>query len=193
MRARLAIAISKQTVELREILLKEKPEAMLQASPKGTVPVLVLEKGSVIDESLDIMTWTLEKNDPDTWLKPTDTKLIEENDSSFKQALDRYKYFNRYPEYPQEHYREQGESFLQKLETRLSESPFIFGEQMSLTDAAILPFVRQFAFVDRDWFDISSYKHTRRWLNTFLESSLFERIMMKHDPWQPGDEAILFP
>lgn len=175
--------------EHREILLKNKPAAMLQASPKGTVPILVLPNGQVIDESLDIMYWALSQKDDDQWI-PEDQeqqdaikKLIRENDNSFKQHLDRYKYADRFPEHPQEFYRAQGELFLHTLEERLSKAHYLMGEKMTLADAAIAPFIRQFAHVDREWFYQSSYPNLIRWLKVFLESELFAEVMVKHPLW----------
>ncbi|MRI31987.1 glutathione S-transferase [Endozoicomonas sp. OPT23] len=195
MRARLALAYSNVQLEHREIILKNKPAPMLEASPKGTVPVLVLVDGTVIDESLDIMLWALAKNDPDHWLphkpqprEPAQSELImtliEENDQVFKKHLDRYKYADRFPEHPQSFYREQGELFLQKLDERLAVQPFLMSEQITLADMAIAPFVRQFAHVDRDWFYQSRYQHLQRWLTQFLASDLFQSIMKKKPLWK---------
>jgi glutathione S-transferase len=189
MRARLALTSSGIELEHREIILRNKPESMLAASPKGTVPVLIVAENRVIDESLDIMLWALSINDPQGWL-PANTEavtkirsLIQENDSVFKPNLDRYKYAGRYPEHPQDYYRSQGEVFLQTLETRLTEQRFLMGDSMTLADAAIAPFIRQFAHVDREWFFSSSYEHLKNWLTRFLESELFLDIMKKHPLW----------
>lgn len=197
MRARMAIFNSKIQVELREILLRDKPSHMLQCSEKGTVPVLVLANGEVIDESLDIMYWALNKNDPDNWLSDKHNideinELINQNDSDFKVALDKYKYSNRYPELPMEAYREKGEMFIKKLEAFLSKNSYLISNSVSIADVAIFPFVRQFAFVDREWFYSTSYIKTQAWLDGFLESDLFESIMKKHEPWNEGDKPILF-
>ena len=190
MRARLALTYSGVQLEHREIVLKNKPASMLEASPKGTVPVLVLQDSSVIDESLDIMLWALQKSDPDNWL-PEEEKyshqimsLIEENDQVFKKHLDRYKYADRFPEHPQSYYREQGELFLDKLNVKLASQPFLMGNQATLADRAIAPFIRQFAHVDRDWFYQSRYQHLQLWLSQFLESELFQCIMKKWPLWE---------
>lgn len=177
--------------ELREVLLSKKPEAMLEASAKGTVPVLCLPDGQVLDESVDVMFWALEQSDPDGWL-PAEQKaeiadLIRENDFEFKIHLDHYKYWDRYPQHPQSHYREQAENFLHKLEQRLSANRFLLADKQGMADIAIFPFIRQFAFVDKAWFDQSSYSRLKSWLKGFLESSLFKEVMQKSPPWQEGD------
>jgi glutathione S-transferase len=196
MRARLAIAYSGVMVELREIELKNKPEAMLTASPKATVPVLVLEDGRVIDESFDIMRWALQQNDPDNWLAGLNRddikQLIACNDGEFKQSLDRYKYADRYPEFPESHYRQQGEVFLSILEQRLNQTDYLTGANFGLTDAAILPFIRQFAAVDSDWFNQAAYPKTRSWLQQFVSSSLFTTIMSKYPAWEANQATIIF-
>ncbi len=196
MRARLAIAYSGVMVELREIELKHKPDAMLIASPKATVPVLVLENGRVIDESFDIMRWALQQHDPDNWLTGLNAdeikQLIACNDGDFKQALDRYKYADRYPEFPASHYRQQGEVFLAALEQRLNQTEYLSGANFAIADAAILPFIRQFAAVDSDWFNQADYPKTRLWLQQFVGSSLFAAIMGKYPAWQPNQEKLIF-
>lgn len=197
MRARLAIAIAGVEVELREIELRHKPEAMLALSPKGTVPVLQLENGSVIDESLDIMLWALHKNDPAQWLgsgveMKDDMQLIHRNDRDFKPDLDRYKYADRYPEFSRFHYRQQGERFLAELEQRLQSNHHVTAPHFALADAAILPFVRQFAAVDAEWFESSPYPEVRQWLNRFLNSRLLAVSMKKYPPWRPGDPCLFF-
>lgn len=197
-RARLAIKVSGVQLELREVKLANKPESMLGYSPKGTVPVLVLPDGKVIDESLDIMQWALSQNDPAGWL-PTDNvmqsdvdELIATNDGEFKKHLDHYKYADRFPEQSMEAYRKQGEQFLVRLESRLQSSPFLLGEKISLADMALFPFIRQFAFVDKAWFDTADYPRLQAWLAGLLLSPLFLSVMDKHKPWQPGDEVVLF-
>ncbi len=195
MRARLAIAYAGIAVELREVQLKNKPQAMLEASPKGTVPVLVLPSREVIDESLDIMSWALGLNDPEHWLEThaQAQNLISRNDGEFKYYLDRYKYADRYPEYPIEYYRAQGELFLAELEQLLQQNACLCGPRFGLADAAIAPFIRQFAAVDRDWFANSAYPALRSWLQNFLDSPLFAQVMHIYQPWSINDEAVLFP
>jgi len=189
MRARLAIAYANVAVELREVELRNKPQAMLLISPKATVPVLQLENSRVLDESLDIMLWALQQNDPEHWLKAASLDhakaLIRGNDEPFKYFLDRYKYADRYPAYSELYYRQQGELFLADLESLLTQSAYLCGEYFSLADAAILPFIRQFCAVDPTWFKGAPYPALRQWLNHFLASSLFERVMTKYPCWQP--------
>lgn len=183
MRARMALHYADIAVETREISLRQKPAHMLQVSPKGTVPVLVLDDGTVIDQSLDIMRWALQFADKDGWLQADaelTAALISENDVSFKQNLDRYKYADRYPEQPAEFYRAQGEIFLARLESLLARNEFLLGAELSFADIAIFPFIRQFAAVDSDWFDNSVYQHLQRWLQSMLASSLFCNIMEKY-------------
>ena len=151
MRARLALAVSGTRGELREVRLSAKPQAMLAASPKGTVPVLVLPGGTVLDESLDIMRWALTNRDPEGWLARDDAGLIAMNDGPFKHDLDRYKYPERYGVDAGAH-REGGLAFLREIDRRLAHTAQLCGAARGLTDAAIMPFVRQFAAVDREWF-----------------------------------------
>lgn len=191
MRARLALLVSATRCELREVKLSAKPEALLSASPKGTVPVLVLPDGSVIDQSLDIMRWALVLRDPEGWLLRDDPELIAFNDGPFKVDLDRYKYPERHDGDPLEH-REQGLAFLKVLDGRLSRSPHLCGMERGIADAAIVPFVRQFAAVDQAWFDTLPLPHLQRWLGGYLGSGLFEAIMMRVAPWSPGDPPCFF-
>ena len=199
MRARLAMHAAGLVIELREVALRNKPESMLSASPKGSVPVLVLPDGQVIDESWDIMQWALNQHDPDGWLGTNGCHidaanlLVEMNDTQFKSCLDRYKYHDRYPEYTQTHYRIHAETFLHELERRLRATPYLLGDTLSIADAAIFPFIRQFADVDREWFEQSSYISLQRWLKYFLNSELFNAVMKKYPPWKPGDVPVLFP
>lgn len=192
MRARLALAVSRATLELREIKLSAKPDAMLVASPKGTVPVLVLPDGAVIDESLDIMRWALAEADPEQWLDRTDPDLIAQCDGPFKHALDRTKYPDRHGADPLEH-REQGLKFLRQLDKRLSSAGQLCGAIRGLADAEIIPFVRQFAAVDPEWFAAQPLPHVRPWLEGHLASSLFAAIMQRYAPWSPGDAPVVFP
>lgn len=184
MRARLALAISGVPFELREVKLSAKPQAMLDASPKGTVPVLVLGDGTVIDQSLEIMRWALMRHDPEGWLARDDEELIGTNDGAFKQALDRYKYPQRYEQDGLDH-RALGLAFLGGLEQRLRETGQLCGDKRGLADAAIMPFVRQFAAVDPDWFAAQPLPHLQAWLAGHLASDLFQRIMIRAQPWAP--------
>lgn len=182
MRARLAIFAAEIAVEIREITLREKPAHMLKVSPKATVPVLVLQNGDVLEQSLDIMFWALQQNDPQSWLDADLEKmqaLITDNDTVFKQALDCYKYPERNPQFNQTHYRQQGEVFLQQLEVLLNQHRYLLKNTPSLADMAIFPFVRQFAAVDFTWFEASNYLKLKIWLNNLVNSLLFERVMKK--------------
>ncbi len=197
MRARMTLCCASITVDLREVSLRAKPEAMLSLSAKATVPVLHLPDDSVLEESLDIMYWALAQSDPHQWLDSasaaSSASLIAENDHDFKDHLDRYKYWERYPAEPQQHYREAAELFLCKLELLLKDSAYLLGNSIGITDVAIFPFIRQFAFVDKDWFDQAPYPGLQRWLQGFLDSQLFARCMGKQVPWQAGDQTLLFP
>ncbi|AOY00721.1 glutathione S-transferase [Jeongeupia sp. USM3] len=181
MRARLAISASGVDVEQYEVVLRDKPAALLAASPKGTVPVLCLPDGRVIEQSLDIMLWALAINDPLHWLagRADALALIADNDGGFKQDLDRYKYAERFPEHPASHYRQRGERFLARLEALLTQRAHLGGAQAGLADAALLPFVRQFAHVDRAWFYASPYPRLIAWLDGWLASLLFATVMQK--------------
>ncbi|HEX8579620.1 MAG TPA: glutathione S-transferase [Allosphingosinicella sp.] len=188
MRARFALAVAGMRYELREVKLREKPAPMLTASPKGTVPVFVVPEGEVIDESLEVMRWALSRCDPEGWLQRDDAALIAANDEHFKIDLDAYKYPERHTGDPLEH-RDRGLAFLRILEFRLSASDQLSGSARGVTDAAIMPFVRQFSAVDRDWFDSQQLPHLRAWLNNHLRSDLFKLIMLRTAPWAPGDPA----
>ncbi len=194
-RARLAIAYAQQCVELREVVLKDKPASMLAISPKGTVPVLQLDD-RIIDESRDVMLWALEKNDPEALLNngkipAATTQLFDENDNEFKHWLDRYKYADRYPDESANDYRARGEVFLRKLDSLLSESPYLCGAKISIADIGIMPFIRQFAMVDKAWFDQAPYPALRQWLYAWLEAPMFKAIMQKYAQWQPENERVL--
>ncbi|MGJ7605526.1 glutathione S-transferase [Variovorax sp. LT1R20] len=198
MRARLALIASGTHCELREIVLRDKPAEMLAASPKGTVPVLVMTGGTVIEQSLDIMLWALRRNDPQRWLQPeTGTldellALVAACDGDFKPQLDRYKYPSRFDD--AEHAaRERGAAFLRDLEVRLSMSPHLAGTHATLADAALMPFVRQFAMVDAAWFDAQPWPHLKAWLSAWTSSDLFARAMPKYAPWKTGEPGIDFP
>lgn len=192
MRARLALAASGVTCVLREVKLSAKPEAMLIASPKGTVPVLMLPDGTVVDQSLDIMRWALEQGDPEGWLERDDPPLIERNDGPFKQDLDRYKYPQRHQSDSLEH-RERGLAFLRDLDVRLAAHGQLCGAVRGLADMAIMPFVRQFSAVDAAWFEAQPLPHLKLWLAGNLDSELFQAVMTRFAPWQEGDTPIFFP
>ena len=196
MRARMALRYAGVEVEIREIVLRDKPQHMLQLSAKGTVPVLALSHGAVIDESLDIMRWALAQNDTENWRmdgyaadQSATQELISENDGSFKSALDRYKYAVRFPEQPAEIYRAEGEGFLQRLESRLQQQGYLCRTTRSLADIAIFPFIRQFAMVDEEWFEKSGYDALRDWLQRLIAMPLFTDIMQKHPTWLESGAA----
>jgi len=185
MRARMALRYSGVAVDIIEVSLRAKPAEMLALSSKGTVPVLNAD-GQVIDESLSIMRWALAQNDPQDWLLKDDSAgqaqidtLIEENDQVFKVHLNRYKYAERYPEQPMEVYRAEGEVFLRKLDGLLAGRDYLLAGHPSLADVALMPFVRQFAHVNREWFAQTSYARLQMWLLQFLESALFTGVMQK--------------
>jgi len=188
----MAIRYAGQTVELREVVLQNMPAAMTDISPKATVPVLQLPDGSVIDESLDIMRWALARSDPTGWMTSSGDDLIEQNDGQFKYDLDRYKYPDRYPEKTATDYRQHAERFLLSLESRLGEGDYLHGNRVRLTDIAIFPFIRQFAFVGREWFEQAPYPAVRRWLHSFLEAELFDGVMLKFEPWHTNNDTVLF-
>jgi len=198
MRARAALIAGGINVELREVELRDKPAAMLAVSPKGSVPVLVLPDGKVIDESWEIMLWALRQRDPQGWLgkdgchAQAALPLVIENDTTFKHNLDRYKYPERFPEQPQSAYRIACEQFLQQLEQRLWITPYLLGETFALADAALLPFVRQFAAIDSDWFATAPYPALRAWVENFTSSELFSFVMLKFPVWQSGNKPVVF-
>lgn len=192
MRARLALHVSGTTCEIREVKLSRKPDELMAASPKGTVPVLMRVDGSAIEQSLEVMRWSLERRDPEGWLEREDRALIEANDGPFKHHLDRYKYPERFSSNPGKH-RTEGLAFLRTLEAKLAVTANLCGEARGLTDMAIVPFVRQFAQTDRAWFDAQPIPHVQAWLSAHLTSALFEAIMVRLEPWQAGDAPILFP
>lgn len=197
MRARLGILFAELQVELREITLKNKPMQMLAISPKATVPVLQLADGRVIEESREIMVWALEQQDPQGLLAAEVLQqanaLIDKNDNEFKHWLDRYKYADRHPEMTQEEYRQRGEVFLQVLEELLTKNPYLLGDSITIADIGIMPFVRQFAHVDRDVFYDLPYPNLQRWLQDWLAHLSFLQAMKKYQPWQEEDDVALFP
>ena len=213
MRARLVIFKTKQTVILRDVDLKNKPAAMLTASPKGTVPILVLSsiteqsniieedniEESIIEESLEVMLWAVHKNDPSDLLlqkmsgaEDEMLKIIHTFDQEFKSRLEQYKCAKRYREDNIEACRTACEVYIQLLEQRLNQHAFLFSAQESLLDLALLPFIRQFARVERQWYLQSAYPKLRQWLNNYLQSALFSKVMANVEVWQENDEVIYF-
>ncbi len=188
MRARLAIAASGISVELREVVFRDKPVELLAASAKATVPVLIDGK-QVIDESYDIMLWALYQNDPEGWLDGHDETLIAQCDGAFKSALDRYKYADG----DVLDARDAAGIFVRKLDEKLGETPYLSGQNFGMTDASIVPFIRQFANVNRKWFNAEPYSNLHNWLGVFLTSERFDAIMYKYPKWQKNTPETLFP
>jgi glutathione S-transferase len=199
MRARLALAISGQACELREVVLKTKPAELLEASAKASVPVLVLPSGEVIDQSLDIMRWALRLNDPAQWLSAQPEQaahvqaLIDDCEQTFKQHLDRYKYPNRYDGAVALQHRAAAADWLTQLAQQLSAEGWLLGPAASLADMAIAPFVRQFAQTDPHWFEQQDWPTLQTWLKRIVSSGLFESVMHKYPAWESGTAGPLFP
>lgn len=182
MRGRMALIASGVAYEHREILLRDKPAAMLAASPKGTVPVLVLANGQVIDESIDIMRWALDQNDPEGWMTAAEPCLVADYDGAFKYHLDRYKYAVRHGEDPLMH-RAAGLTMLCRLDAQLAGRDYLSGSARGFGDIAIFPFVRQFAGVDPAWFEAQAPQKLQGWLERLISSDLFERAMIRRTLW----------
>jgi glutathione S-transferase len=176
MRARMALQIAQIPARTVEVSLKNKPEALIKASPKATVPVLILSSGQILDESLDIMHWALGQSDPEHWLQAIDTALIAQNDGPFKHHLDRAKYQASLPD------RGAALAILHSLNARLETSDHLSRPTRSFTDVALMPFVRQFAAIDRTWFAAQPLPHLQRWLAAFESAKLFTTIMAKSSP-----------
>lgn len=195
MRARMALAYAGINYEVREVVLRDKPPEMLQASAKGTVPVL-LQEGKVIDESLDVMLWALNQRDTDGWLvdeREAQIALLERCEADFKPWLDRYKYADRHPEFAADASRAEASAYLITIETQLTATgAYLFGANLSMADVGLLPFVRQFAHVDKVWFDKEPWPELQRWLQGFLQGELFQSVMQKYPRWQAGDAPTYF-
>jgi glutathione S-transferase len=188
MRARMALHVSGIEYEHREVLLRDKPSEMLDASPKGTVPVFIKDDGGVIDESLDLAIWALEQNDPNEWLRAYDAKLVARIDGPFKHHLDRYKYASRHDEAAIRgdvdlSHRDKAEEIVSDLNQLVEKNSYLSGAHQSLTDIAIFPFLRQFVAVQPDWWNGSPYAALRDWLTAHIESDLFKAVMVKHPVW----------
>lgn len=199
MRARLAIYKTKQPVLLRDLVLSNKPAEMLIASPKGTVPVVVLNDGEVIEESLDVMLWALQTSDPENLLYnenqaalPQMLSIINEFDNDFKASLEAYKCAKRYQENNVVECRLACEQFIERLELRLINTQYLMSDKESLLDIALMPFIRQFARVERQWYLQSPYPKVRQWLNSYLQSALFTKVMAKHPLWADRQENVVF-
>jgi glutathione S-transferase len=195
MRARMAIVVAGLRVTLREVSLRAKPQEMLEASPKGTVPVLILPSGRVIEQSLEIMRWGLAQSDSQRWLFPGEetNELIAANDGPFKHHLDRTKYPNRYPDLDAREQRAAALACLSPLEARLGDAPFLFGDRLSLADVALFPFVRQFSKIDEAAWNTEPFPELRRWLRALSTSATFETAMAPYPVWEPGQDDALFP
>lgn len=199
-RARLALVFAKQSVILREVSLKSKPAEMLTISPKATVPVMQLPDGSVLEQSRDIMQWALNQSDPYYLLSTSQQEcddLLNENDTFFKTNLDRYKYPQRFNSEVDAHAcklaRTEAEKFLVQLDIRLQHSKFLVSNQIKLADIGVMPFIRQFASVDQEWFNATPYHALQRWLSAWLQSPQFQITMQKFKPWQMGDAEVIVP
>jgi glutathione S-transferase len=199
MRARLALAISGQACELREVVLRAKPSELVMASAKASVPVLVLPNGEVIDQSLDIMRWALQLNDPAQWLPANPAQatqvqaLIDDCEQTFKHHLDRYKYPNRYAGADALQHRAAAAAWLRQLGQQLTPEGWLFGPAASLTDMAIAPFVRQFAQTDPHWFEQQDWPALQAWLSRIVSSALFDSVMHKYAAWESGSTGPVFP
>jgi len=194
MRARMGLWTSGVDVELREVVLRDKPQSMLDVSPKATVPVLVLGNGTVLDESIDIMRWALEQNDPSGWLRhgAAADEILDQIEGPFKEHLDRYKYYTRYENADPDHHRAEALKILEELNKRIAQHGQLLGKEPTLADYASFPFVRQFANHDRKWFDGMPLKPLQRWLSEHVSSDIFKAIMPKFDQWNTGDMPIVF-
>ena len=198
MRARIAIKLCKQTCEIREISLRSKSEEFLNLSQKGTVPVLLLPNGQIIDESLDIIKWAMTRNDPfklksdDDNIYKQDLKLINVFDNDFKYHLDRYKYSSHYEDANREKHRDKAQAILAEINTLLIENNWIRGDHPTLPDISILPFVRQYRIADTEWFDRHlKLPRVKNWLNDFITSTLLSQVMLKYKIWEKGDPEII--
>jgi glutathione S-transferase len=200
-RARWAVLAAGVEVELREVVLRNKPQALLDVSPKATVPVLVTTQGGatqVIEQSLDVMRWALAQHDPEGWLKGADDPQQQDwvalNDGAFKRALDAYKYPERHPERSVVEHRAEGERLmLAPMNQTLAAQAFLAGERPGLSDVALFPFVRQWAAVDAAAFADRPMPHLQRWVNHWLTSAPFAAVMAKRPAWAPGQAPVYFP
>jgi glutathione S-transferase len=175
MRARLALRLAEIEVEIQEIELRNRPPELYAVSPKGTVPVLVLDNGKVIDESVEIVDWALGCSD-------SDLELIKKCDGDFKHHLDRYKYSTRYQGADPVVHRAEGVVFINQLNQHLTDNNFLSGGTFGVKDICVAPFVRQFRIADPEWFDSQEWPALHAWLQAYLESPDFKAIMVKVRP-----------
>lgn len=194
-RTRMVLYACQIKCELREVVLRDKPQEMITLSPKATVPVLQLPTNEIIDESHDIIKWAVEQNDPNKWQKylPEMDALIEINDHQFKTHLDKYKYSSRHTELTKEEHRANANFFLWHLEQLLEQNKFLSSDVQTITDLSIFPFIRQFAFVDKKYFDDLPYPNLKVWLEWNLVSPIFTNAMQKYPQWKPEQEKTIFP
>ena len=191
-RARMALSYMDVTVELPEVLLKERPQSLYEVSSKGTVPVLLLKDGNVLDESLDIMLWAIKQGEQKLYEDKINeqNKLIKYNDTKFKYWLDRYKYHVRYLEHSRDYYQRKCSKTLAEYDMRLRENSYLMGDRIRLADIAIFPFMRQCANVDQNWFN-NKYPNLNQWLESWKQSQHFKSVMMKYNQWKLGDELLI--
>ena len=180
------------SVDLREVLLNERPQSLYKISSKGTVPVLLLNDGKVLDESLDIMLWAIEQGEQKLYEDKLNeqNQLIKYNDTKFKYWLDRYKYHVRYLEHSREYYQRKCSKTLAEYDMRLSGNAYFMGDRIRLADIAIFPFIRQCANVDQNWFN-NKYPNLNQWLEIWKQSRVFKSVMMKYNQWKLGDESLI--
>ncbi|WP_135458394.1 glutathione S-transferase [Vibrio echinoideorum] len=199
MRGRMGIALSQQQVLLREIVTKDKPSELLASSPKGTVPVLILPDGQIVEQSLDVMNWALQQNDPQDLLRSSNSalsesvhQLIKMNDEEFIGYLEKYRASLRYRNDDVEQRRRLCEGFISVLENKLANHDYLFGNTPSLADFAVMPFVSQFVRVEKKWFVQSDYQNVGRWLRAHLESKLYGQVMKQYPLWNETKQDCLF-
>ena len=189
----MALSYSEVTVELKEILLNNRPSELYAVSSKGTVPVLCINDTDIIDESLEIMKWAVSQNDPNSWFsiaKKTQFDIIEENDNEFKHWLDRYKYFDRFPDQTRDYYKSQCSVFLTKLNQLLDNNKYLLTNRLIFVDVAIVPFIRQFANIDKEWFQ-DNYIKLSHWLSNITESKLFVSVMDKYLEYNSEQKPLI--
>ena len=191
-RARMVLSYMEVSVELREVLLNERPQSLYKISSKGTVPVLLLKDGKVLDESLDIMRWAIKQGEQKLCEDKLNeqNQLIKYNDTKFKYWLDKYKYHVRYLEHSREYYQRKCSKTLAEYDMRLRENAYLMGDRIGLADIAIFPFIRQCANVDQNWFN-NKYPNLNQWLEIWKQSRVFKSVMMKYNQWKLGDELLI--